>query len=71
MLSDKVLTPEMVPSLKRLTDAVHAAGAKIAVQLTHAGAFADRAVTGEQQVGDMNHNPRTTTTYTALLDYLT
>jgi hypothetical protein len=38
--SQVVLTPDAVQSLRTLTDAVHAAGAKIAVQLTHAGSFA-------------------------------
>lgn len=48
--SQLVLTEEAVPSLRRLTGAVHAAGGKIAIQLTHAGAFANRGVTGVTQI---------------------
>lgn len=39
-----VLTPETVPGLRRLADAVHAEGAKVSAQLGHAGAVA--AATG-------------------------
>jgi 2,4-dienoyl-CoA reductase-like NADH-dependent reductase (Old Yellow Enzyme family) len=46
LLSDEALVPE----LERLSAAVHEAGAAISIQLTHAGSFADRKVTGEQQV---------------------
>jgi len=48
--SQLVLTADQEPTLARLTAAVHAAGGRVAVQLTHAGAFADRRVTGEQQI---------------------
>ncbi len=39
------------PGLQRLTDAVHRWGGKAMIQLTHAGYFADRKVTGVQQMG--------------------
>jgi 2,4-dienoyl-CoA reductase-like NADH-dependent reductase (Old Yellow Enzyme family) len=35
-----VMTPDLVPDLRRLTDAVHAEGAKISAQLGHAGLVA-------------------------------
>ena len=38
------------PGLTALTGKVHARGGKVAIQLTHAGYFADRKVTGEKQI---------------------
>lgn len=40
------LRPQAVPGLRRLTDAVHAAGAKASVQLGHCGNMAKPAVAG-------------------------
>jgi 2,4-dienoyl-CoA reductase-like NADH-dependent reductase (Old Yellow Enzyme family) len=41
---------EVVPDLRRLTDAVHAEGAAAALQLGHSGLFASRAVAGSRPV---------------------
>ena len=38
--------PEVLPGLRRLTDAVHAAGAKVSAQIGHAGPVADSSSTG-------------------------
>lgn len=43
--------PEAVPGLRRLTDAVHAEGAAAAVQLAHAGWFANPRASGVPAVG--------------------
>jgi 2,4-dienoyl-CoA reductase-like NADH-dependent reductase (Old Yellow Enzyme family) len=43
--------PEAVPGLRRLTDAVHAEGGAVALQLGHAGWFANPAATREPAVG--------------------
>jgi 2,4-dienoyl-CoA reductase-like NADH-dependent reductase (Old Yellow Enzyme family) len=37
-----------IPSLKKLTDAIHEKGAKVIVQLNHAGRHTSRKVTGQQ-----------------------
>ena len=42
---------EILPDLKRLTDAVHKEGAAVSVQLGHCGYFASKADTGYQPVG--------------------
>lgn len=42
------LRPEALPGLRRLTDAVHSAGAKASVQLGHCGNMAHRDVAGER-----------------------
>jgi 2,4-dienoyl-CoA reductase-like NADH-dependent reductase (Old Yellow Enzyme family) len=42
---------EVRPGLRRLTDAVHAEGAAVAVQLAHAGWFANPRATGERAIG--------------------
>jgi 2,4-dienoyl-CoA reductase-like NADH-dependent reductase (Old Yellow Enzyme family) len=42
---------EIVPDLKRLTDAVHREGAAASIQLGHCGYFASRADTGYQPYG--------------------
>lgn len=44
----------LVAGLRQLVDAVHQQGAKIAIQLTHAGAAARRETIGEQPVGPSN-----------------
>lgn len=41
---------EMIPGLKRLVDEVHAAGAKIGIQIFHAGRQTSSAITGIQPV---------------------
>lgn len=40
-----------IPGLKKLTDAVHAEGAKIAAEISHTGRGAKREIIGEQPVG--------------------
>src|SRR4030042_3715863 len=42
---------EVLPDLKRLTDAVHKEGAAISIQLGHCGYFASKADTGYKPVG--------------------
>jgi 2,4-dienoyl-CoA reductase-like NADH-dependent reductase (Old Yellow Enzyme family) len=42
------LRDEIVPDLRTLTDAVHARGARVSIQIGHAGNMAKRAVTGER-----------------------
>ncbi len=44
--NEMILTPEAVPGLQRLADAVHAEGAAVSAQIGHAGAVA--AATGHQ-----------------------
>ncbi len=44
-------TDEMIPSLKKITDTVHANGGKIAAQLMHAGWFGNPGLCGFQTVG--------------------
>ena len=39
-----------VPSMARIAAAVHAGGAKVAMQLAHGGCFASQSVTGEQPI---------------------
>lgn len=41
----------LIPDLKRLVDAIHEAGAKVIIQLTHAGARTTRETTGSQLLG--------------------
>ena len=45
---------EIVPGLKRITDAVHAAGAKCSIQLGHCGNMTHRATCGCMPVGASN-----------------
>src|SRR5207237_8510691 len=45
------MRPEIVAGLRPLTDAVHREGAAAAIQLGHAGYFADRNVIGERPMG--------------------
>jgi 2,4-dienoyl-CoA reductase-like NADH-dependent reductase (Old Yellow Enzyme family) len=42
--------PEALPGLRRLTDAVHATGAKVSAQIGHAGPVSDSRSTGLQSV---------------------
>ncbi len=44
------MRPEIVPHLKKLTDAVHREGAAASIQLGHGGHMGDRKVTGERAV---------------------
>lgn len=46
-----LMRPEILPGLRRLTDAVHAEGAAAAIQLGHCGYFANREVTGVKPMG--------------------
>lgn len=48
---------ELVPGLRRLVQSIHDAGAKVCIQLTHAGAKTSIAVTGEQPVGPSTVTP--------------
>ena len=45
---------KLIPSLKRLVEAIHAEGTKAVIQLTHAGAQAPRNIIEEQSVGPWN-----------------
>jgi 2,4-dienoyl-CoA reductase-like NADH-dependent reductase (Old Yellow Enzyme family) len=45
------MRPEIVPALRRLTDAVHGEGAAASLQLGHCGYFADRRVIGGRPLG--------------------
>ena len=45
------MRPELVPNLKRLTDAVHKAGASISIQLGHCGYFANKKVIKRKPLG--------------------
>jgi 2,4-dienoyl-CoA reductase-like NADH-dependent reductase (Old Yellow Enzyme family) len=45
------MTEEIVPALRRLTDAVHREGAAASIQLGHAGDFADKKVIGGRPLG--------------------
>ncbi len=47
----------LIPALKRLVEAIHAEGTKVAIQIAHAGAKAPRNITGEQPVGPWNVIP--------------
>jgi len=42
---------EVIPVLKRLTDAVHGEGAAASIQLGHCGFFANKSVTGRTPIG--------------------
>ncbi len=46
-----VISPESVPGLKKLADAVHNEGSAISIQLTHGGYFADPKVIGRKPPG--------------------
>ncbi len=45
---------EIVPDLKRLTDAVHAEGAKASIQLGHCGNMTHRRTCGQMPIGAVN-----------------
>lgn len=45
------MRPGVVPGLRRFSDAMHAEGARAAIQLGHAGWFASRAVIGTAPIG--------------------
>ena len=45
------MRPEIVPELRRLTDAIHAEGAKAPIQLGHCGNMTHRATCGQMPVG--------------------
>ncbi len=47
----------LIPGLSRLTQAIHKEGAKVAVQLTHAGAKTNSGIIAEQPVGPSNVAP--------------
>jgi 2,4-dienoyl-CoA reductase-like NADH-dependent reductase (Old Yellow Enzyme family) len=49
--SELWMREEILPGLRRLTDAVHAEGAAASIQLVHCGFFADRRVIGRKPVG--------------------
>jgi 2,4-dienoyl-CoA reductase-like NADH-dependent reductase (Old Yellow Enzyme family) len=42
---------DIIPALKRLTDAVHQEGAAVSIQLGHCGFFANRSVSGKTPIG--------------------
>src|SRR5208283_2133312 len=44
------MRPEAVPYFRKVTDAVHAAGAAVSIQLGHAGEMGDRKVSGERAI---------------------
>jgi 2,4-dienoyl-CoA reductase-like NADH-dependent reductase (Old Yellow Enzyme family) len=46
-----LMTPERVPLLRRLTDAVHREGAATSIQLGHCGYFAETRVIGTRPIG--------------------
>lgn len=45
------MRPEILADLRRLTDAVHAGGAAVSIQLGHCGFFTNRKVIGERPLG--------------------
>ena len=44
----------LIPGLRRLAEAIHRAGAKVVLQLTHAGVKASSGIIGQQPVGPWN-----------------
>lgn len=48
---------KLIPCLKSLVQAIHNEGAKVVIQLTHAGAKASRDITGKQPSGPWNIAP--------------
>lgn len=48
------MRPEIVPELKKLTDAIHAEGAKASIQLGHCGNMTHRATCGQMPIGASN-----------------
>ena len=49
-----VMTPEIVPGLRRLTDSIHAEGAAAGIQLGHCGNMSHRSICGCTPVGASN-----------------
>ncbi len=47
----------LIPGLRRLVEAIHSEGARVVIQITHAGAKTHRNITGEQPVGPWNITP--------------
>ncbi|MBP3535175.1 MAG: NADH:flavin oxidoreductase, partial [Muribaculaceae bacterium] len=45
------MRPEIVPSLREITDDIHAAGAKASVQLGHCGNMSHKSTAGETPLG--------------------
>ena len=45
------MRPEILPQLRRLTDAVHKEGAKASIQLGHCGFFANKSAIGKTPIG--------------------
>lgn len=45
------MRPEIVPELRRLTDAIHAEGAKASIQLGHCGNMTHRSTCGQTPIG--------------------
>lgn len=45
------MRPEIIPDLKKLTDAIHAEGAKASIQLGHCGNMTHRATCGQTPIG--------------------
>ncbi|MGY1812506.1 NADH:flavin oxidoreductase [Blastococcus sp. SYSU D00820] len=58
-----VWRPEAVPGLRRLTDAVHAEGAAVSVQVGHAGAVANPKATGMDALAPSRHFHKTTLSF--------
>ena len=48
------LRPEIVPDLRRITDAVHKEGAAVSIQIGHCGNMSKRSVAGEMPVSASN-----------------
>lgn len=49
------LRPEIVPQLRRLTDAIHKEGAAASIQIGHCGNMAKRSITGSQPLSASTH----------------
>jgi len=49
---------EVIPGLRKLTDAIHAEGAKAAVQIGHAGLVADQKSNGLKSLGGLASETR-------------
>jgi 2,4-dienoyl-CoA reductase-like NADH-dependent reductase (Old Yellow Enzyme family) len=45
------MRPEIIPQLKKLTDAVHKEGAAASIQLGHCGFFANKSAIGKTPIG--------------------
>jgi 2,4-dienoyl-CoA reductase-like NADH-dependent reductase (Old Yellow Enzyme family) len=58
-----IYSDELIPGLKRVTDAIHEEGGKVAFQLAHGGVNANRGLIGQVPVGPSNR-PRDPATFT-------